>query len=106
MRFNSPVVASQILAVLSSPPEAIHRPSGLHATPQTWAVWPRSVNWGADTRRTPLGDTPLGDTPAGRTSQMLTVLSSPGATSRRPSGLNATLLRAVVLCARNVSRGS
>src|SRR5262249_55366163 len=69
VRTRSPLISAlQIRTVLSSPPEATHRPSGLNATPQTWAVWPRRVSCGANARGSPVVVT----------SQMLTVLSSPG----------------------------
>src|SRR6516165_1233616 len=63
---SPPVLASQSFTLVSSPPEATHRPSGLNATPQTGAAWPRRVNNGVD-----------GGLSVVVASQTFTVLSSP-----------------------------
>ncbi|MEJ7639496.1 MAG: hypothetical protein WKF75_16350 [Singulisphaera sp.] len=75
MRISWPVVASQILTVWSSPPEASRVPSGLNVTHRTWLLWPLR----AGTTSWPVV-----------ASQILTVRPPPEA-SRVPSRLKATL---------------
>ena len=71
---------------MSSPAEAIHRPSGLYATARTSSVCPVRVK-----------SSRAGGSVIGEASQIRIVPSSLAVASRWPSGLNATAI-AVSVC--------